>query len=41
MEIGFDQADKVVSLFDRKIWQEYDFLSDLQGIKRTVVARVA
>jgi release factor glutamine methyltransferase len=40
MEIGFGQAEKVALLFDKNTWNEPEFLFDLQGIPRTVVARI-
>lgn len=40
LEIGFDQAQKVDSLFDRSIWSELEFLDDLPGIPRIVKAEL-
>ena len=40
MEIGFDQSEKVASMFDQKIWETLDLLPDLQGIPRLVSARM-
>jgi release factor glutamine methyltransferase len=39
MEIGFDQSDRVRLMFQRDIWNEVEFLSDLQGIPRILFAR--
>ncbi len=39
IEVGFGQAEKVASLFNKNTWNEPEFLFDLQGIPRTVVAR--
>lgn len=36
MEIGFGQAERLKSLFDLSVWDEPEFLSDLQGIPRIV-----
>lgn len=38
MEIGFEQAAKVETLFSLEIWNSIDYLFDLQGIPRTVKA---
>lgn len=38
MEIGFDQAAAVATLFDSDFWINVEFLSDLQGIDRVVKA---
>lgn len=38
MEIGFEQAESVRELFDRRIWESSDFLPDLQRIPRIVKA---
>jgi release factor glutamine methyltransferase len=40
MEIGFGQAEKVSAMFDLKFWQAVEILPDLQGIARTVKARI-
>jgi release factor glutamine methyltransferase len=40
IEIGFDQADQVASMFDAAIWHTPEFTSDLQGIRRVVSARL-
>ncbi len=40
MEIGFGQADKVREMFAPEIWRLVDILPDLQGIPRTVKARL-
>jgi release factor glutamine methyltransferase len=39
MEIGFNQAEKVRTLFAPKNWTAFDLLPDLQGIPRIVVAK--
>jgi len=39
LEIGFDQAERVVDLFDQTLWQPPETLPDLQQIPRIVVAR--
>jgi release factor glutamine methyltransferase len=41
IEIGFGQAPKVSEMFDPKLWRTMKFLPDLQGIARTVKARLA
>lgn len=41
MEIGFDQSERVRGLFEPAIWATIDFLPDLQGIPRIIMARVA
>jgi release factor glutamine methyltransferase len=41
IEIGFDQAEEVGTLIDRRIWPEFEILPDLQGIPRCVVLRRA
>ena len=38
-EIGFGTKEAVAALFDRSQWQRPDFLTDLAGIDRVVVAR--
>ena len=38
LEIGFNQAEKVEKMFSREIWQQVNFLPDLQGIPRMVRA---
>jgi release factor glutamine methyltransferase len=40
LEIGFDQSMKVREMFDLNIWQNVDFLPDLQGIPRMVKAQI-
>ena len=40
MEIGYDQHERVLSLFDPAIWKSVGFLPDLQGIARTVDAEL-
>lgn len=40
IEIGHDQAERVTNLFDKSVWGEIEFLSDLQGIERVVRARL-
>ena len=40
MEIGFDQSERVVSLFSSEVWQLPDLLPDLQGIPRLVKAKL-
>jgi release factor glutamine methyltransferase len=40
MEIGFGQAAAVKALFAPEIWQAVEILPDLQGIPRTVKARI-
>lgn len=40
MEIGFDQGDRVMSLFERGAWQSVEIMPDLQGIPRIVNARL-
>lgn len=40
MEIGHRQGDAVSAMFDRDIWADVHFLKDLQGIDRTVSARL-
>lgn len=40
LEIGFGQAETVAEMFDRKVWDEINFLSDLQGIERVVKAPI-
>lgn len=40
MEIGFDQSIDVEKMFDLQIWRSVEFLRDLQGIQRTVKARL-
>jgi release factor glutamine methyltransferase len=34
MEVGFDQSERVASLFDNAVWNEPEFTEDLQGIPR-------
>lgn len=41
LEIGFGQHERVAALFDADCWQSVDLLPDLQGIPRTVVARLS
>lgn len=40
MEIGYMQAVKVRQMFSEEIWDECEILPDLQGIPRTVKARL-
>ncbi len=40
LEIGFNQAEKVRSMFSAKIWRTIEILPDLQGIPRTVKAQI-
>ena len=40
LEIGFDQSEKVASLFDHAIWEAPRFYPDLQGIPRLVGTRL-
>lgn len=40
IEIGHDQAISVAELFDKEIWQDVEFLRDLQNISRVVRARL-
>lgn len=40
IEIGFDQSAQVSEMFDKDVWQSAEFLQDLQGIARTVKAKL-
>lgn len=40
MEIGYNQSPKVREMFDMNVWEKLEFLPDLQGIPRTVRARI-
>lgn len=40
LEIGFGQSEKISEMFDRKIWQNIEFINDLQGIPRTLKAQI-
>lgn len=40
MEIGFAQSQKVSEMFALDKWEAFDFLPDLQGIPRTVKAKL-
>ncbi|HEY2866557.1 MAG TPA: peptide chain release factor N(5)-glutamine methyltransferase, partial [Pyrinomonadaceae bacterium] len=40
MEIGFDQSPAVEAIFDRGVWSQVDFLTDLQGFPRIVAALI-
>jgi release factor glutamine methyltransferase len=40
LEIGFDQSGKVRKMFRAETWQSVEILPDLQGIPRTVKARL-
>ena len=40
MEIGYDQSAQVEKMFDLQTWQSVEFLRDLQGIRRTVKAKL-
>jgi release factor glutamine methyltransferase len=39
MEIGINQADFVSKMFSSQIWKNFDILTDLQGIPRTIRAQ--
>lgn len=39
MEIGFNQSSRVSAMFDSAVWESTEFLTDLQGIPRTVKAK--
>lgn len=41
IEIGFDQSERVSTLFDTPVWQSVELLPDLQGIPRIVRARLS
>lgn len=41
MEIGLGQAPQVEQMFDRNLWPVLELLNDLQGIPRTIVARLS
>lgn len=41
LEIGFDQAEKVLAIFDPAIWSKAEAIPDLQGILRIILARLA
>lgn len=41
LEFGFSQSSKVREMFDLRFWDEPEFRTDLQGIPRTVSARIA
>ncbi len=40
MEIGFNQSNRVREMFDLRIWQTIEFLTDLQGIPRMTKAHL-
>lgn len=40
MEIGHDQSEQVEKMFASQIWRSVEFLRDLQGIQRTVKAKL-
>lgn len=40
LEIGFGQAARATSMLDAKLWRDVEFFPDLQGIARTVKARL-
>jgi release factor glutamine methyltransferase len=40
IEIGFDQSESVVKMFDNPLWKKVEMLPDLQGIPRIVNARL-
>lgn len=40
LEIGFDQAEDVRRMFQPELWENVEIFDDLQGIPRTVVARI-
>ncbi len=39
-EIGINQSEAVIAMFDPKIWTNVDFVSDFQGIPRMVCAEL-
>lgn len=39
IEIGFDQAERVLEMFDPEIWYGAEVIYDLQGIPRIILAR--
>lgn len=41
MEIGLGQAPQIEQMFDRNLWPVLELLNDLQGIPRTIVARLS
>lgn len=41
LEIGFGQAEKVRAMFAPLVWEKVEILPDLQGIPRTVKAKIA
>ncbi|HMS42152.1 MAG TPA: peptide chain release factor N(5)-glutamine methyltransferase [Pyrinomonadaceae bacterium] len=41
IEIGFNQSDEVRKICSPEVWQSIEFLSDLQGIPRTLKARLS
>ncbi len=40
MEIGIGQSERLAKMFDHGIWHEPQFLTDLQQIPRTVIAKL-
>lgn len=40
MEIGHSQSEAVAAMFDGDMWTDIHFLKDLQGIDRTITARL-
>lgn len=40
LEIGIGQAEAVLAMFDKAVWESVDVIPDLQSIPRTVVARL-
>jgi methylase of polypeptide subunit release factors len=40
LEIGFDQSEHMRKMFSPQKWQSVEILPDLQGIPRTVKARL-
>ena len=40
LEIGFDQSNRVVEMFDSAVWRTSELFPDLQGIPRLVSARL-
>ncbi len=41
LEIGWNQSGKVKAMLSENVWQEINFLPDLQGISRIVAAKLA
>jgi len=40
LEVGFDQSEKVMSLFDKSIWRQPEAVADLQQIPRIIVTQL-